>query len=132
MVEAQQIICMMPLINVQLNAVTHEVIMKFMEIANFDIIPLENIFPEVFEMPDGESFNEVLESFDFDSQFFIYNVGTPLVIILVVFLIILGLFMLECIPKCRNYRLKSLQKFCKLKTKGIHATMFWSTPISIL
>ena len=94
MVEAQQIICMMPLINVQLNAVTHEVIMKFMEIANFDIIPLENIFPEVFEMPDGESFNEVLESFDFDSQFFIYNVGTPLVIILVVFLIILGLFII--------------------------------------
>ena len=98
----------MPLIDVQLNAVTHEVIMKFMEIANFDIVPLENIFPEIFDMPDGESYNEVLESFDFDSPFFIYNVGSPLLIILIVFLIILMLFALEYAPKCKSYRLKSL------------------------
>ena len=123
---------MMPLIDVQLNAVTHEVIMKFMEIANFDIVPLENIFPEIFDMPDGESYNEVLESFDFDSPFFIYNVGSPLLIILIVFLIILMLFALEYAPKCKNYRLKSLQKFCRMRTKGVHSTMFWSTPISIL
>ena len=115
-----------------MSAVTQAVIMRFMEVANFDIVPLENIFPEIFEMPDGESFNEVLESFDFDSPYFIYNVGSPLLIILFVFLVILFLFALDYTPKCRNYRLKNLQKFCQFRTKGIHSTMFWSTPISIL
>ena len=123
---------MMPLIDVQLNAVTHEVIMKFMEIANFDIIPVENLFPEVFDMPDGEAFNDVLESFDFDAPYFIYNVGSPFIIMILVFALILSLFIIEYTPKCRNYRLKRIQKFFRLRTKGIHGTMFWSTPISIL
>ena len=106
--------------------------MKFMEIANFDIIPVENIFPEVFDMPDGEPFNDILLEFDFDAPYFIYNVGSPLIIMLVVFIIILSLFVLEYTPKCKNYRLKRIQKFCRFRTKGIHGTMFWSTPISIL
>ena len=93
----------MPLINVQLNAVTTEVIMKFMEIANFDIVPVENIFPEVFDMPDGESFSDVLETFDFDSPFFIYNVGSPILILIFVPTIMLILLIIEYTPKCKNY-----------------------------
>ena len=42
------------------------------------------------------------------------------------------LLIIEYIPKCKNYRLKQIQKFCRFRTKGIHPTMFWSSPISIL
>ena len=77
---------------------THEIIMQFMEIANFDIVPLENIFPEVFDMPEGESYNDILESFDFDSPFFIYNVGSPLLIILWIIIVIAFLLVIVYMP----------------------------------
>ena len=77
---------------------THEIIMQFMEIANFDIVPLENIFPEVFDMPEGESYNDILESFDFDSPFFIYNVGSPLLIILWIIIVIVFLLVIVYMP----------------------------------
>ena len=123
---------MMPLIDIQLNAMTHEVIMQFMEIANFDIVPLENIFPEVFDMPEGESYNDILESFDFDSPFFIYNLGTPLLIILWIFILMFVLFVILEMPRSGARRCKNIQKLCLRRSQKLVKSTFWSTPISIL
>ena len=57
---------MLPLIDIRLNAVTHVVILKFMEMANFDIIPIDKMYPTVFHMPVTEPYNRVLGEFEFE------------------------------------------------------------------
>ena len=80
--------------------------MKFIEMANFDIIPVEDIYPTIFDMPEGEPYNEVLGEFEFDETYFVYNVGSPIIIMLLIVIVMIALLVNEYIPRCRNQRLK--------------------------
>jgi hypothetical protein len=50
LVEAQQIIALMPVLNIRLPALPAVIISKFLEIANFDILPVEKIWTKIFKM----------------------------------------------------------------------------------
>ena len=50
LVEAQQVIALMPILNVKLPAIPAVLISKFLEIANFDILPVEKMWTKIFKM----------------------------------------------------------------------------------
>lgn len=102
-----------------MDAFTSSVFEVFISLATFDI--LENLpeflwfldvltfYDEYFEMPEGDPKNAQFEAVGLDSPFFIYNMGTVMIQILVVTTIMLTAY----ISSTLMYRTKYAKRFHK-------------------
>ena len=88
MIEAQQLIVMLPLFNVTMTALPNTFVTEFISIANFDVIEMDQIkdFMRIDEIP-FEPFNDRLDTVGFGDTYFINNCGALfLILVAIVFL----------------------------------------------
>ena len=98
-----QLVVFMPLIKVNYPGNARLINDKFIEIATFDIMPTDDIYPELldFELDEEEPLNDNWDSCDFGTGVFIMNMGSLyLVFLYLIFCFtILGFGKLSC---CKN------------------------------
>lgn len=70
-----------------------------MQIAAFDIVPTDMIYEDFFGFHKPEPLNDNLEAEGYETTYFIYNVGSIIIPILVFPLLIIVFILLKC---CRN------------------------------
>ncbi len=95
-----------PLINVQFPANAFLLYGKMVSVATFDLIPTEIIYPLFMTFPVEESFNDKFDRMDYDSYYFIMNMGT-LGVLLMILLLCYPIYFLLKYTKCncaKNWR----------------------------
>ena len=98
MIEAQQLIVLLPLMDIKLAAISAIMIGKLTKVANFDIIEIGDYWEELFEMPEVEALTENFEAVGMETSFFIYNVGT--MVISIIYIVVMSIFV-SCLDRCR-------------------------------
>ena len=94
MIEAQQIIVMLPEFNVTMAALPNTFVTEFINIANFDVIEMDPIKEFVsMDEPPVDPFNERLDTVGFGDTYFINNCGALFLIILLVFMLAVLVFL---------------------------------------
>jgi hypothetical protein len=89
MVEAQQMVVMMPMFCVQIPPMPAVVLQKFLEIANFDIIPVEKIWEAIFYMPASYPLEARYQAVGFETTQFVANMGSLFIICLLISILML-------------------------------------------
>ena len=117
-----------------MDAFTSTVFEIFIMIATFDLLEnipeelwyldLMGLYDEYFEMPEGEPMNPQFEAVGLDSPFFIYNMGTVMLQIILVTVIL----MLSALYKQCMYR----HKWFKKQWKKSGNSAFWNLPIFLV
>jgi len=98
MVEAQQIVVMMPMFCIQIPSMPSIVLQKFIEIANFDIIPVDKIWESIFYMPSSYPLEARYQAVGIETTLFVANMGSLFIICMVVGIIMFFTALLSCCP----------------------------------
>ena len=115
---------MLPLFNLALPANAGIFFGFLMQIASFDIIPMEKFYSDVLYWTTTDPINDNFNSVGFGTTLFIYNIGSMIIFICTYpVLVLLYLLLRYC---CENNKKKS----CRLKTKEkLRKCLFWGQPI---
>ena len=79
-----QLCALMVLFNVKTPANTKSILVKMLELSNFDIYKTEQLYNHIFSFIETEPYNQLFESAGFDTSNFIVGIG-PIFISVVVF-----------------------------------------------
>ena len=123
LIEAQQIVVLMPLFKITLPPLCSIFFGFLMQIASFDLIPIDSVIEEHGGMTPRDPINTNFESIGFESMYLLINLGTILIMIILfpVFLLILLILRLVDCYSCSS----------KVSEK-ISRNLFWNAPIKIL
>ena len=120
MINALQIIILLPLIDTFIPANAHMFFSRLTEIAAFDFIEIGEYVQDILELPFTDPVNERFEASGMESTYFINNLGTFYLIILIYCLVIIFWLISHLIWKCTN-----LKEFKKIDRK-LKAKLFWN------
>ena len=126
MIEAQQIIVMFPMFFITIPPVPAFFIAKFLEIANFDVLPVQDIWGKIFFMPPCYQLETRYNAVGMGDTQFVGNIGS-----LFVTVIIVQLIMVVAILTFQLKRTTKLTQFKNLWLKIKHHA-FWVVPIQTL
>ena len=130
MVEAQQIIVMFPMFFIAIPPVPAFFIAKFMEIANFDVLPVGDVWGKIFYMPPCLQLGARYNAVGMDDTMFVGNIGSLFVTIIIVqFMMIAAIAAFNLKDCIKNKRFKKGAKNIWLKLKN---DAFWIVPIQTL
>lgn len=107
MINVQQIILMLPLFALATPANTQIFFGFLMEIASFDMIPIDILYDEFFfDIPD--SVNQNLEAEGFGTTLILYNLGSMIIAIvsfplLVIYFLVVSFFTQFCLGKLKGW-----------------------------
>ena len=121
MINSQQIIIQYPLIEgikFPVNVVT--INQNFFEIANFEIVPSDEINDELFFIPEEEPYNFNFYEYGIESKIFLMNLGFPLYIILGIISLLIVYLILYLANKVLKF--KCLSKI----TNFLSTYLFWN------
>ena len=96
MVNGLQLIVYLPLIQLQFPAATATFINNLINIATFDLIPTDLIYPSIYDFEESEPYNIYFDTVGISSVFLAENMGTAYVMthIFIVCYLFVGLFIL--------------------------------------
>lgn len=63
-------------------------LLAFVTIANFDVLPVDHIYDDMFNFPETDSYSSFVEDLTFENRLFIQNAGT-LALMLMLFTILI-------------------------------------------
>ena len=124
MMNGLQLFVYMPLMNVKFPANANTFIIFLVEIANFDVLPTDALFAEIFDFPEDGSFNMNFETTGLESYYAIENLGT----VFLIFNIYVVLSILQLIGYC----FKNKVKWCKKMSKKIGKFLYWGGILRLL
>ena len=125
MVDSLQLILMMCLWNISIPAITSFNLGFIQKIANFDIIPTDDIWNHFFpEIPKSYQIHKKFQQLGYDSEYFLFNIGTFLFSFVAYPLIVVLNFMLKCL----SYRFSRIKSFYE----KVNSFTFYSYPITLL
>lgn len=114
----------MPLMNVKFPANANTFIVFLVEIANFDILPTDDLFAKIFDFPDEGGFNLNFESIDIGSYYAIENLGT-------VFLIF-NIYVVLSVIQLVGYIFSERVRCCRKVSKKISGFLYWGGILRLL
>ena len=79
MVNGLQLIVLIPLIPVKIPANGQMFLVSFIDIACFDLVPVDLIYPHVYDFQDSDAFNFEFETAGYESGYLAENMGTNFV-----------------------------------------------------
>ena len=122
MINTQQLIVLLPLMNVQLPSNAAIFFKSIFQIAAFDFYDFNDIIHEVLDLEPTEPFNENFEDIGFESKYMINNMGT-----MIFFYIIYPLLILfeKGIKKCKNRSL-----CCYRFQTSLRRSLYYNTMIT--
>lgn len=125
MINTQQIIVLMPLFNIQMPANAQMFYGFIMKLASFNILPVQDFYDKYLPSPSwDEPLNERFDLLGFQSTFFLNNMGT----------MVLGLLMIPLLG-CVLILLKPLslvnRRIANLRVR-LHNSLFWSQQIVLM
>ena len=83
LIDAQQILSILPLIDIRLTALVNEVFAIFAEVVSFDVVEMGYYFEEMFDTADSEPLSGNFDAMGFETTYFIHNMGTLLPIMII-------------------------------------------------
>ena len=86
MINALQIIILLPLIDTDIPANAHMFFIKLTNIAGFDFFEIDGIVTDLLDLPPTEPINERFEASRIETRYFINNLGTFYIIFMLYFL----------------------------------------------
>ena len=131
MIEAQQLIVMLPEFNVTMTALPNTFVTEFIKISNFDVIEMDSIRELVqVTYPQVEPFNDRLDTVGFGDTYFTNNCGALFLLILAINLVwvLVLFFKRKNLCGCKRKR-NVTQKWLQVKATSLMGTMFWTVPI---
>ena len=131
MIEAQQLIVMLPEFNVTMTALPNTFVTEFINIANFDVIEMDPIKEFIgMDEPPVEPFNDRLDTVGFGDTYFINNCGA-LFLIIVAIVFLCGFVLIFRNKNLCGFKQKrrASQRWLNGKAIGLMGTMFWIMPI---
>lgn len=126
MVEAQQIVVIIPLFDITIPPSSAMVVEKFMEIASFDIIPMSWVWGKIFYMPPSQPLPLRYATVGIEDSSLIGNIGSIFISLLIVILLFALAMMARQFKKCSKSS-KSKEFSHSLSEKA-----FWNIPIMIV
>jgi len=121
MVEAQQIVVMMPMFFISTPALPGAVVQKFLDIANFDFLPVGDMYAGIFYMPPNYPLEDRYVACSMEDNLFVGNMGTLFVIFLLIFL---AMVLYGLLSFCEHKHKKIKQ--CR---KCLNRNLFWAFPL---
>ena len=121
LLEAQQIIVLMPLLKIELPAICSIFFGFLMTIASFDLIPIDNYVDKHVQMTPRDPININFEAVGFESMYVLINLGS----LLILFVLFPALAFLEIIM--RFIPIRNTQKVAKFLRKKL----YWNTSIRL-
>ena len=103
MVNGLQLIVIIPLLPVKLPPNTQMILVAFIDFACFDLVPVDLIYPSIFDFLDSDPFNFEFQSAGYDSGYLPENMGTVFTfthIFALALLISLPLYLLKNKSRC--------------------------------
>ena len=94
-----------------------------MDIANFDIIDIGQYYEMLFYMPPGEPISGTFEAVGFETSYFIYNLGSLSITLVVILVAQIGTIVLGCLRHCHMKIMRRWQRLDQM--------WFWNYPIAI-
>jgi len=126
MVEAQQIIVMFPMFFIAIPPVPSFFVAKFMEIANFDVLPVATAWGKIFYMPPCGQLGARYNAVGMEDTMFVGNIGSLFVTIIVVkFMMVTAVVAFQC----KRVTKRPIFKIVWLKLRN---DAFWVVPIQTL
>ena len=122
MVEAQQIVVMMPMFCIHIPSMPSVVLQKFIEIANFDILPVDKIWEAIFYMPSSYPLDARYQAVGIETTQFVANMGSLFIIWLLITIVMIFTFLISCCLKCKIFR----KCYIYLELKA-----FWVLPLQV-
>jgi len=123
MIEAMQVLSMVPLFDIRMPAIPTLIFGFFAEITAFDYVEVGDYFEKVFDISDSDPIDQNFEALGFETTFFLYNMGSML-FLLVLTPIILALGGL--LQLCDRF------ESCKKVGQRIDRAWRWSGTIQII
>ena len=125
MINTYQIIVLLPLFNIEMPANAQIFFGFIMEIASFDILPMQKFYDKYLPTPDwDEPLNDKFNNLGFQSTFFLNNMGTMVIGLAMIPLLSALLLVLQLLSRFSS-------KIAKFKNK-LYASLFWSQQIILL
>ena len=109
MVAALQVIILLPLMNSSMPANTGSFFAMIMDIAAFDLIEIDGYINQFLGMQISEPINEKFETMGIESIFFMNNLGT-FTLVLILNLMLVALWFLLTWPEKCSKRLRKMRK----------------------
>ena len=97
-----------------------------MQIASFDLLPMEKFYDNNFDMEQTQAINDNFESLGFGSMFLLYNMGSLIIAWLSIPVLAIIIFFLQCFNCC----IKRSPRLNRWKTR-LETWMFWGHPITV-
>lgn len=125
MVNTQQIILMLPLFNLAAPANTAIFFGFLMQIASFDLLPVEHIYDFWIEdKPD--SLNSNFEAEGYETTYIIYNMGSMIIAVVSFPILVVWYFILSC---CAPWQPGNIRVKCMSRKKKLKETLFFAQPL---
>jgi len=128
LVEAQQIIALMPVLNIRLPALPAVIISKFLEIANFDILPIATLWTKIFKMAPCNNLASRFQTVGMESNHFTGNMGSLFVSLLVAVLLML----LATLSYPFRHIGQNRSGGCLAFLKWLRSVAFFSFPLKVM
>lgn len=75
-----QLVVFMPLLDVKFPPTALILYGKIINIVTFDILPTDDIYPYIFNLPESDPISTAFEDFDYGTTDYVYNMGSMLII----------------------------------------------------
>ena len=120
MINALQIIILLPLIDVKIPANAGMFFKTLAEYAAFDFVDIGEYADAIFKLEPTEPINTSAESLGIDTTYFVNNLGTFYVFLLINFLMLFAWFLVGLLRNCKER--KSLKKI----ERKLKRNLFWN------
>ena len=120
MINAMQIIVLLPLIETDIPANAHMFFVRLTNIAGFDFFEIDGIVSDLLKLPPTDPINERFEASRIETQYFINNLGTFYLIFMLYF-IMCFFWLLIKLARCR-YKRKCLKRL----DRRLYRKLFWN------
>ena len=81
---------------------------KFLEIANFDVVPMQDIWGKMFYMPPSQALSSRFVTVGMQDSQFVGNLGSMFLTIVLVQILMLIAYLTKLLKKTKNLKIKSL------------------------
>ena len=126
MINALQIVILLPLSESSVPANAGMFFERLAQIAAFDLIEIKPQINEYLDLVPTGPVNDKFESLGLESKYFINNLGTFFLIIMIYFLLVIIWIIVILMQKCKN------GKLIKKLERKLNDTLFWNGLLEVV